>query len=582
MVAFDYKKTPITQIADYIIMYSSKSGASDIHFDPRENGLMVRIRIDGELQDYTLIPTDYERNLTTRLKLLANMNITESRLPQDGAIKGMYGDQYLDMRVSCLPTNEGEKIVIRILDYSRSLEGLEHLGFSKINFLKLQRMIQVPNGIILVTGATGTGKSTTTYSILQALNKPEKNIITVEDPVEMNIEGLNQVQVNSEIGLDFATVLRSILRQDPNIILIGEIRDSETAKIAVRASITGHLVLSTIHTNNSLSTIERLLDMDVERYLLSSALTGIISQRLAKKLCPKCREKKETTKYEKKVFKKVLGEEVSELYVAHEAGCNECHKGYKGRIAIQEVLEIDDQIKNALNNENITKEEMQYMVYTSNVITLLQDGLMKVLEGITSFDEIYRIIEIDSDIADSTSAELAQMEEENQAIIQNEKETIKTKESTNSEVGSNVKSFLADMKNQKKKEEPSTKKTASETAILLDANSVEQQTSKEEKQEEAGPTFVEENKEEANTTATLVEEGKDSGASLVDLENKEEATLMEAPKEESEKPEIVASTQASLFNPSIDKDKGEAILLSTPTKEKKEEEASITLPILNT
>ena len=163
MVAFDYKKTPITQIADYIIMYSSKSGASDIHFDPRDNGLMVRIRIDGELQDYTLIPPDYERNLTTRLKLLANMNITESRLPQDGAIKGMYGDQYLDMRVSCLPTNEGEKIVIRILDYSRSLEGLEHLGFSKINFLKLQRMIQVPNGIILVTGATGTGKSTTTY-----------------------------------------------------------------------------------------------------------------------------------------------------------------------------------------------------------------------------------------------------------------------------------------------------------------------------------------------------------------------------------------------------------------------------------
>ncbi len=576
MVAFDYKKTPITQIADYIIMYSSKSGASDIHFDPRENGLMVRIRIDGELQDYTLIPTDYERNLTTRLKLLANMNITESRLPQDGAIKGMYGDQYLDMRVSCLPTNEGEKIVIRILDYSRSLEGLEHLGFSKINFLKLQRMIQVPNGIILVTGATGTGKSTTTYSILQALNKPEKNIITVEDPVEMNIEGLNQVQVNSEIGLDFATVLRSILRQDPNIILIGEIRDSETAKIAVRASITGHLVLSTIHTNNSLSTIERLLDMDVERYLLSSALTGIISQRLAKKLCPKCREKKETTKYEKKVFKKVLGEEVSELYVAHEAGCNECHKGYKGRIAIQEVLEIDDQIKNALNNENITKEEMQYMVYTSNVITLLQDGLMKVLEGTTSFDEIYRIIEIDSDIADSTSAELAQMEEENQAIIQNEKETIKTKESTNSEVGSNVKSFLADMKNQNKKEETPNEKGANETAMLLDANSEVEQASKNEKQEESGPTLVEE-----NTTATLVEEGKENSASLVNLENKEEATLMEVPKEESEKPEIVASTQASLFNPSIDKDKGEAILLSTPTKEK-EEEASITLPILNT
>ena len=199
MVTFDYKKTPITQIADYIIMYSAKSGASDIHFDPRENGLMVRIRVDGDLQDYTLIPEEYERNLTTRLKLLANMNITESRLPQDGAIKGKFGNLDLDMRVSCLPTNEGEKIVIRILDYTRSLQGIDHLGFSEENLKRIKRMIQVPNGIILVTGATGTGKSTTTYSILQELNKTETNIITVEDPIEMNIEGMNQVQVNSEI-----------------------------------------------------------------------------------------------------------------------------------------------------------------------------------------------------------------------------------------------------------------------------------------------------------------------------------------------------------------------------------------------
>ena len=397
MVTFDYKKTPITQIADYIIMYSAKSGASDIHFDPREDGLMVRIRIDGELQDYTLIPNDYERNLATRLKLLANMNITESRLPQDGAIKGNFGKLYLDMRVSSLPTNLGEKIVIRILDYSRSLEGLESLGFNEKNYEKLKRMIAVPNGIILVTGATGSGKSTTTYSILQELNKPETNIITVEDPIEMNIEGLNQVQVNSEIGLDFATVLRSILRQDPNIILIGEIRDSETAKIAVRASITGHLVLSTIHTNNSLSTIERLLDMDVERYLLSSALTGIISQRLAKRLCEKCRETKEASPYEKKIFKNVLNEDIETLYVANPKGCDNCHNGYKGRVAIQEVLEIDDNIRDALNDENLTKEERRELVYTSNVITMLQDGLIKVLDGATSFDEIYRIIEIDSD-----------------------------------------------------------------------------------------------------------------------------------------------------------------------------------------
>ena len=436
MVTFDYKKTPITQIADYIIMYSAKSGASDIHFDPREDGLMVRIRIDGELQDYTLIPNEYERNLATRLKLLANMNITESRLPQDGAIKGTFGKLYLDMRVSSLPTNLGEKIVIRILDYSRSLEGLESLGFNEKNFEKLKRMIAVPNGIILVTGATGSGKSTTTYSILQELNKPETNIITVEDPIEMNIEGLNQVQVNSEIGLDFATVLRSILRQDPNIILIGEIRDSETAKIAVRASITGHLVLSTIHTNNSLSTIERLLDMDVERYLLSSALTGIISQRLAKRLCEKCREEKETTPYEKKIFKKVLNKDVETVYVANPNGCDNCHKGYRGRLAIQEVLEIDDDIRDALNDEKLTKEERRELVYTSNVITMLQDGLMKVLDGDTSFDEIYRIIEIDSDSNENYGIEFSN--KDNNDITDENKKVEENNTQEKSETAANV------------------------------------------------------------------------------------------------------------------------------------------------
>jgi len=398
MVTFDFAKTAITQIADHIIVYASENSASDIHFDPREEGMMVRVRIDGDLQDYTFIPKAYERNLTTRLKLLANMNITESRLPQDGAIKGIIGGVNLDMRVSSLPTNKGEKIVIRILDYSRSLSGLDSLGFSDENFVKLKRMIQVPNGIILITGATGSGKSTTVYSILQTLNKPETNIITVEDPIEMNIEGMNQVQVNSEIGLSFATVLRSILRQDPNIILIGEIRDSETAQIAVRASITGHLVLSTIHTNNSLSTIERLMDMNVERYLLSSALTGIISQRLAKMLCPKCRAEKETTAYEKKIFKVVLDKDVDKLYTANPKGCPNCHNGYRGRIAVQEVLEISDSIRDALANERIEKEDIEDLVYESDVITLLQDGLLKVLEGLTSFDEIYRIIEIDADI----------------------------------------------------------------------------------------------------------------------------------------------------------------------------------------
>ena len=399
MVSYDFAKTPITQIADSIIIAGSKKGASDMHFDPREEGLMVRFRIDGDLQDYTFVPKAYEKNLATRLKLLANMNITETRLPQDGAIKGQFGGTYLDMRVSCLPVSEGEKIVIRILDYTRSLQGIDSLGFNEVNLKKIKRMMGVPNGIILTTGATGSGKSTTTYSILQGLNTPETNIITVEDPIEMNIQGINQVQVNAEIGMTFAAALRSILRQDPNVILIGEIRDSETAQIAVRASITGHLVISTIHTNNSLATIERLLDMDVERYLLSTALTGIISQRLAKQLCPHCRIQREATKYEHKVFKRFMGKNVNVVWAANPEGCENCRKGYRGRIAIQEVLELDDTLRAAINNEKLTKDELTKMVYTDKTITMLQDALGKALEGITSFEEVYRVIEIESEEA---------------------------------------------------------------------------------------------------------------------------------------------------------------------------------------
>lgn len=416
-VSFDFVKTPITQIADYVIIAASKHNASDIHFDPRENGMVIRFRMDGDLQDYTFIPKAYERNLTTRLKLLANMNITESRLPQDGAIKGMFGDTYLDMRVSCLPLNEGEKIVIRILDYTRSLQGIDSLGFHPKNLVKLERMMEAPNGIILVTGATGSGKSTTTYSILQGLNKPETNIITVEDPIEMNIQGINQVQVNAEIGMTFAAALRSILRQDPNVILIGEIRDSETAQIAVRSAITGHLVLSTIHTNNSLSTIERLMDMDVERYLLSTALTGIISQRLAKQLCPKCRFQRKTTPYEKKIFRNFMKLDVNTIWEADEDGCENCRKGFKGRIAIQEVLELDDEIRAALTIEDLTKDELRDMVYTDKTITLLQDALIKCLEGFTNFEEVYRVIEMENDDGDDYKSELtAAIREARQAL----------------------------------------------------------------------------------------------------------------------------------------------------------------------
>lgn len=388
----DFVNTPVVDVVNDIINEAVSMGASDIHFDPTEDALRVRIRIDGILDDYAMIPSSVRQNVVTRVKILSGMNITETRLPQDGAIKMVLNNRDLDMRVSSLPTKRGEKIVVRILDYSRSMRGIEYLYFSEDNYKKIMQMISAPNGIILVTGATGSGKSTTVYSFLQKLNIKGANLITVEDPVEMEIKGINQVQVNSEIGLDFAAVLRSILRQDPNIIMIGEIRDSETAKIAVRASITGHLVLSTLHTNNALTTIERLIDMGVERYLLSSALTGIVSQKLARKLCDHCKQPRQTTDYEKKVFKDALGIEVNQVYQA--VGCSRCRQGYKGRIALQEVLLIDQAIRDAINDD-AKKEKIREMVYRSDVITLLQDGLYKVIAGFTTFDEVLKLIELE-------------------------------------------------------------------------------------------------------------------------------------------------------------------------------------------
>ncbi len=415
---FDYEKLPVVDIVNEMITDAASKNASDIHFDPTPTVLKVRIRVDGELIDYAIVPESIKNPLITRIKIISGMNITESRLPQDGAIKNLIKNDDLDLRVSTLPIVYGEKVVIRILDYTMSTNGLENLGFSNKNLEKVKKLIQEPNGIILITGATGTGKSTTVYSMLQILNTTERNIITVEDPVEMKLSGINQVQTMSEIGLTFANALRSILRQDPDVIMIGEIRDDETARIAVRASITGHLVLSTIHTNNSLNTIERLLDMEVERYLLGSALTGVISQRLVKKLCPKCRTSRPATFYEKNVFKQVLGMDINNIYTP--VGCNECYKGYKGRVAIHEVLLIDQNIRDAITN-NTRKEDLRKLVYVKDATTtLLEDGLIKVMEGATSFEEILKVIDIDDDLGadeiDIKNALIGKESQQNQNI----------------------------------------------------------------------------------------------------------------------------------------------------------------------
>ena len=391
---FDFEKTPIVDIVNEILVDASNKGASDIHFDPKDDVLQIRIRIDGRLVNYATVPNEYIKNLVTRIKIISGMNITESRLPQDGAIKGKVKDIELDLRVSSINTNKGEKIVIRILDYTLSLNGIENLGFSDYNYKKVIEMINEPNGIILVTGATGTGKTTTVYSMLQRLCNETTNIMSIEDPVEMDIDNVNQIQVNNEIGLTFATALRSILRQDPNIIMIGEIRDSETATIAIRASVTGHLVLSTLHTNDSLSTIERLMDMDVEKYLLAEALEGIISQKLARRLCPHCKKLRKTTPYEKELIKKTLDMDVDEIYEA--VGCEKCHRGYKGRIAFQEVLKIDQKIQDALSM-NIRKDKLRNLVYNDDVITLHQDGMIKVLRGDTTIEELLRLVEFEDD-----------------------------------------------------------------------------------------------------------------------------------------------------------------------------------------
>ena len=397
MKQFDFENVPIVEIVNEIILDAVNQNASDIHFDPSKRDIKIRIRIDGILMDYAIVPLEFKKNMISRIKMISGMNIMETRLPQDGAIKTRLSDKLLDLRVSSLPTNGGEKIVIRILDYTMSTEGLENLGFNDEALEKIKNIITAPNGIILVTGATGTGKSTTVYSILQTLNKESVNIVTVEDPIEMDLPGINQVQVNSDIGLTFARVLRSILRQDPNIIMIGEIRDDETARIAVRASITGHLVLSTLHTNNALTTIERLTDMEIERYLLGTALTGIVAQRLARRVCPHCKIIRETNQYEKNIFKRVLNKDVDKIYSANKNGCEHCHKGYIGRIAILEVLVINEEIKDAITY-SIPKHELRNLVYTKDTKTLLEDGLEKVVNGETTFEEILKVIDLETDV----------------------------------------------------------------------------------------------------------------------------------------------------------------------------------------
>ncbi|HWQ30131.1 MAG TPA: ATPase, T2SS/T4P/T4SS family [Negativicutes bacterium] len=377
------ESAPVVKLLNSLIKQAIQLKASDIHIEPQESNLRIRFRQDGELREVMGIEKISHSAIVTRIKIMGGMNIAEKRVPQDGRVEMTVDGKAVDMRISVMPTVYGEKIVMRLLDRSSVLMSKHELGFSPENLRAFDSIIQNPHGIILVSGPTGSGKTTTLYAVLKELNKANRNIITIEDPVEYRINGINQSQVNVKAGMTFATGLRSILRQDPDIIMIGEIRDMETAQIAVRAAITGHLVLSTIHTNDSVSTVSRLLDMEIEPYMVSSALVGVISQRLVKRICRNC-----STPYRPEAMEmKLLGIENGQpLYRG--TGCEACgHTGYRGRTAIHEVLPIKSRIKEMID-AGLPAGDIKRKALELGMISLRDSCRQLVLNGVTTVEEL--------------------------------------------------------------------------------------------------------------------------------------------------------------------------------------------------
>jgi type IV pilus assembly protein PilB len=386
------EEAPIVKFVNLLITQAIADGASDIHLEPTEHDLRVRYRIDGVLHEVMRSPRQIQSGVISRLKIMADINIAERRIPQDGRLSVSTQNKKIDLRVATLPTVWGEKVVMRILDNSTTRLGLADLGFSQENFERYEASYLKPYGMILVTGPTGSGKSTTLYATLNIVNKPEVNIITVEDPVEYRLPGANQVQVNPKAGLSFASALRSILRSDPDIVLIGEIRDHETAQIAVEAALTGHLVLSTLHTNDAPSAITRLTEMGIEPFLVGSALDVVLAQRLARKLCPKCKEPYVPTPDAMRAarFPWPEGEPMPTIY--RPVGCSVCAKtGYKGRMALHEVMAMTEAIER-LTVERASAAAIEQVARAEGMTTLRHDGLAKVLAGHTSLDEILRVV----------------------------------------------------------------------------------------------------------------------------------------------------------------------------------------------
>ena len=385
----DTSDAPIIKLVNHILSQSIKARASDVHIEPYQDSFKVRYRVDGILYDLLSPPKWIQPALTSRIKVMAKLNIAEKRLPQDGRFEVKIGQQMIDVRTSTLPTSFGERVVMRLLNKSGSVFDLAEVGFSPNQLKQVQELVKAPNGIILVTGPTGSGKTTTLYSVLSSINTPDINIITIEDPVEYQLKGISQIQVNPKIDLTFARGLRSIVRQDPDVVLVGEIRDHETAEIAIQASLTGHLVFSTLHTNDSASAITRLVDIGVEPFLISSAVSAVIAQRLVRVLCNNCKEA-----YKPDMALQTLGVRPDRLrkYTFYRAkGCDQCfNTGYRGRIGIFETLVLGYKLK-TLIQRTYDSFQIKQEALKLGLVTLRRDGIEKVLRGITSIEEVVRV-----------------------------------------------------------------------------------------------------------------------------------------------------------------------------------------------
>jgi len=388
---------PIIKLVSLIILEAFRSRASDIHLEPLARQFRVRYRIDGVLHEVESPPKRLQSAIISRVKIMANMKIAEKRVPQDGRIQVNVMGRDLDLRVSSIPTNHGESIVMRILDKQGLMLGLPELGFLADDQKVFERLIGLPDGILLVTGPTGSGKTTTLYGCLNEINRPDRKIITVEDPVEYQLSGINQVHVRSDIGLTFASALRSILRQAPNIIMIGEIRDIETAEIAVNASLTGHLVFSTLHTNDAPSAITRLIDIGVKPFLVASSTRAIMAQRLVRKICPKCKEEYKPSEAEYRLLGPAAAQ-LREAQLFHGRGCNECNlTGYRGRLGIFEIFVINDEVRHMIY-EQTSAAELRQRARELGMRTLREDGLRKVISGTTTMEEVLRVTMGDSNL----------------------------------------------------------------------------------------------------------------------------------------------------------------------------------------